>query len=139
MKTLTIEELVEELESLDDRDRTQFIIELGDELEDMPKELQTEEYRVQGCLSNVWLVSAIGSGDPPVLTFLADSDSVIARGLIAIVLTLCSERTGPEIISMDIESLFERLHLKRYVTRMRSNGFYSMIKTIKIIAEQSTA
>ncbi len=137
MKTVTIDDLVEEFEFLDDRDRTQFIIELGDELEDMSEEYKTEDYLVQGCLSNVWLVSSVGAEQPPVLTFQADSDSVIARGLIAIILTLCTGRTGPEIVAMDIESLFERLHLKRYVTRMRSNGFYSMIKTIKRIAEQN--
>ncbi len=139
MKTVTIEELVEEFEFLDDRDRTQYIIELGDELEPLPDEFKTEEYRVQGCLSNVWLVSTVGSGEPPDLRFRADSDSVISKGLIAIVLTLCNGLTGPEIIALDIESLFERLHLKRYVTRMRSNGFYSMIKTIKKIAERNAA
>ena len=137
MKTSTIDDLVEEFEDLDDRDRTQFIIELGDELEEMPEELKTEENRVQGCLSNVWLVPRVGSGDPPVLNFVADSDSVIVRGLIAIALSLCSGRTGPEILEMDLESLFERLNLKRYVTRMRSNGFYSMIRTIKRLAEQN--
>ena len=139
MKTVTIDDLVEEFECLDDRDRTQYIIELGDELEAISDEYKNEDYRVQGCLSNVWLVSNVGPEQPPVLTFQADSDSVIARGLIAIVLTLCTGRTGPEITSMDIESLFERLHLKRYVTRMRSNGFYSMIKTIKRLAEQNAA
>jgi cysteine desulfuration protein SufE len=137
VKALTIEELVEEFEFLDDRDRTQYIIELGDELEPLPDEFKTEEHRVQGCLSNVWLVSKVEAGTPPILTFRADSDSVISKGLIAIVLTLCTGRTGPEIISMDIESLFERLHLKRYVTRMRSNGFYSMIKAIKKIAVEN--
>jgi cysteine desulfuration protein SufE len=139
MKTTTIEDLVEEFEFLDERDRTQFIIELGDELEEMPDELKTEENRVQGCLSNVWLVPRVEPGDPPVLTFVADSDSVIVRGLIAIALSLSSGRTAEEILATDLESLFERLNLKRYVTRMRSNGFYSMIKTIKRLAEQNAS
>ena len=139
MKTLTIEELKEEFEFLDERDRTQFIIELGDELEDMPEELKTEENRVQGCLSNVWMVPRVEPTDPPVMTFVADSDSVIVRGLVAIALSLCSGRTPSEIVDTDIEDVFERLHLKRYVTPMRSNGFYSMFKTIKKMAEEHAA
>jgi cysteine desulfuration protein SufE len=137
VKSVTIEELVEEFDFLDERDRTQYIIELGDELEDMPDDLKIEENRVQGCLSNVWMVARVEQGDRPVITFVADSDSVIVRGLVAIALSLCSGRTAAEIVSMEIETVFERLHLKRYVTRMRSNGFYSMIKTIKKLAEEN--
>jgi cysteine desulfuration protein SufE len=139
VKSVTIEELEEEFDFLDERDRTQFIIELGDELDDMPDELKTEENRVQGCLSNVWMVARLEPADPPVLTFIADSDSVIVRGLVAIALSLCSGRTASEIVALEIETVFERLHLKRYVTRMRSNGFYSMIKTIKRLAEENAA
>ena len=139
MKSITIEELVEDFDFLDERDRTKYIIELGDELEAMPDDLKTEENRVQGCLSNVWMVARVEPSDPPVITFIADSDSVIVRGLVAIALSLCSGRTAPAIVSMEIDTVFERLHLKRYVTRMRSNGFYSMIKTIKKLAEENAA
>ena len=139
MKSVTIEELVEDFDFLDERDRTKYIIELGDELEDMPDDLKREENRVQGCLSNVWMVARVEPTDPPLITFIADSDSVIVRGLVAIALSLCSGRTASEIVSMEIETVFERLHLKRYVTRMRSNGFYSMIMTIKKLAEENAA
>ena len=139
MKSVTIEELEEEFDFLDERDRTQFIIELGDELDDMPDDLKTEENRVQGCLSKVWMVARVELADPPVLTFVADSDSVIVRGLVAIALGLCSGRTASDIVALEIETVFERLHLKRYVTRMRSNGFYSMIKTIKKLAIENAA
>ena len=137
MKSVTIEELVEDFDFLDERDRTKYIIELGDELEDMPDDLKREENRVQGCLSNVWMVARVEPTDPPLITFIADSDSVIVRGLVAIALSLCSGRTASEIVSMEIETVFERLHLKRYVTRMRSNGFYSMIMTIKKLAKEN--
>ncbi len=139
MKSVTIEELVEDFDFLDERDRTKYIIELGRELEDMPDDLKREENRVQGCLSNVWMVARVEPTDPPLITFTADSDSVIVRGLVAIALSLCSGRTASEIVSMEIETVFERLHLKRYVTRMRSNGFYSMIMTIKKLAEENAA
>ena len=66
MKTATIDELVEDFEFLDVwEDRYRYIIELGDGLEDMPADLKTEEHRVQGCVSNVWLVIRTEPGDPP--------------------------------------------------------------------------
>jgi cysteine desulfuration protein SufE len=137
VKTASIDELVEEFEFLDPEDRTGFIIELGAELDDMPDNLKTEENRVLGCISNVWLVAHVQPADPPVLTFQADSDSQIARGLIAIVTMICSGRPAAEIIAMDLESAFDRLQLRRYITRSRSNGFYSMIKRLRRLAEMN--
>lgn len=137
MKTVTIEELIDEFDFLDDwEDRYKYIIELGDQLEDMPAELKIEQNRVQGCVSNVWLVMDVQPGDPPVINFMADSDSQIVRGLVAILLMLCSGRTGKGILSLDIESVFNRLELKKHLSRSRSNGFYSMVKRIRKLAEE---
>lgn len=137
MKTLTIEELIDDFEFLDAwEDRYRFIIELGDELDDMPAELKTEEHRVQGCVSNVWLVMDIEPGDPPTIRFVADSDSQIVRGLVAILVMLCAGRTARDILSMDIEGVFDRLELRKHLSRSRSNGFYSMVKRIRRLAEE---
>jgi len=137
VKTVTIEELIDDFEFLDDwEDRYRYIIELGDKLDEMPAELKTEENRVQGCISNVWLVIDVQPGDPPVINFVADSDSQIVRGLVAILLMLCSGRTGKRIISLDIESVFDRLELRKHLSRSRSNGFYSMVKRIRKLAEE---
>ena len=137
MKTATVDELVEDFEFLDVwEDRYRYIIELGDGLEDMPADLKTEEHRVQGCVSNVWLVIRTEPGDPPTIHFVADSDSQIVRGLVAILLMLCSGRTAPEILAMDVESLFDRLELGKHLSRSRSNGLHSMIKRIRRLAEQ---
>lgn len=137
MKTATIEELIDEFDFLDDwEDRYKLIIELGDELDDMPAELKTEENRVQGCVSNVWLVMDVQPADPPVISFSADSDSQIVRGLVAILLMLSSGRTANDILSLDIESVFDRLELKKHLSRSRSNGFYSMVKRIRKLAEE---
>lgn len=136
VKTTTLDDLIEEFEFVDSDDRTKLIIEFGDELEFMPDALKTEQHRVQGCISNVWLVMAPPSGDPPVIQFMADSDSQIVRGLVAILVMLCSGRTGAEILELDIKQVFERLNLKRYISRARSNGFYSMVKRIESLAEQ---
>lgn len=137
VKTATLEELVDDFEFLDAwEDRYRYIIELGDELEKMPEALKTEENRVQGCVSNVWLVLDVEPGDPPLIRFIADSDSQIVRGLVAILLMLCSGRPVCEIQALDIESVFERLELGKHLSRSRSNGLHSMIKRIRRLAEE---
>jgi len=140
VKTATLDELVEDFEFLDAwEDRYRYIIELGDDLDQMPDGLKTEETRVQGCVSNVWLVLQVEPGDPPRIRFVADSDSQIVRGLVAILLMLCSGRTAEEIRALDIESIFERLELGKHLSRSRSNGLHSMIKRIRRLAEEQVA
>jgi len=137
MKTITIEELLGEFEDFDTwEERYRYIIELGAELDDLPPEFRTEEHRVQGCISNVWLVIAVQPNDPPLIQFRADSDSQIVRGLVAILLMLCSGRPAKEILALDIESVFERLELRKHLSRSRSNGLHSMIKRIRTLAER---
>jgi cysteine desulfuration protein SufE len=140
VKNATIEELLEDFEFLDAwEDRYRYIIELGDELDDMPDHLKTEEHRVQGCVSNVWLVVDVQPGDPPVVRFVADSDSQIVRGLVSILVMLCSGRTAGEIAALDIEGFFEKLELRKHLSRSRSNGLYSMIQRIGQLAEEHAA
>jgi cysteine desulfuration protein SufE len=137
VKTATTDELLEEFEFLDTwEDRYRYIIELGDELDEMPEYLKNEENRVQGCVSNVWLVMELQPGDPPTITFQADSDSQIVRGLVAILVMLCSGRAPHEILALDVEGIFEKLELRKHLSRSRSNGLHSMIKRIRRLAEQ---
>jgi cysteine desulfuration protein SufE len=137
MKTVALEELLDEFSDFDRwDDRYRYIIELGDELDDMPAELKVEEHRVQGCVSNVWLVMRVQPGHPPLIEFVADSDSQLVRGLVAILVMLCSGRSAREILAMDIESVFDRLELKKHLSRSRSNGLYSMMKRIRALAQQ---
>jgi cysteine desulfuration protein SufE len=137
VKTVTVEELVDDFEFLGDwEDRYRYIIELGDELEPMPDGLKTDAHRVQGCVSNVWLVMELTEGTPPVIQFVADSDSQIVRGLVAILVMLCSGRTPREILELDIKGVFDRLELQKHLSRSRSNGFRAMIQRIKHLAEQ---
>ena len=84
MRTTSIEELLEDFEFLDSwEDRYRYIIELGDELEDLDAELRVEENRVQGCVSNVWLLASFDASSPPQISFRADSDSQLVRGLVS--------------------------------------------------------
>jgi len=139
VKTATIDDLVEDFEFLDTwEDRYRYIIELGDQLEDMPAELKTEANRVQGCVSNVWLVARLEPGTPPSLHFMADSDSDLTRGLIAILVMLFSGKTAPEILAMDIESVFDQLQFRRHLSPRRNNGFSNMVKRLRKLAEQAS-
>jgi cysteine desulfuration protein SufE len=137
VETATLDDLLEDFGLFDDRrERLQYVLELGDQVEGLPDEMKTEENRVQGCLSNVWMVADIDPGPPPVLEFRADSDSHVVRGLIAILLMLCSGRTPQEIHAMDLSDVFQRLKLAEGSLRSRSNGFHQMIKRIQRLAEE---
>lgn len=139
MRSITPDELREELSELTDGDeRLEFIIEFGDDLPALDEQHQCEANRVQGCLSNVWLVADV-QADPQspertVLRFLADSDAVITRGLIAIIVALIDGKTASEILAIDIDALFTELELQKYLTRMRSNGLRSMVSRVNELA-----
>ncbi len=106
-------------------DRYRYLIQLGRKLEPYPEEFRDQEHQVPGCLSQVWLVTVPGS-EPSQVVFRADSDAHIVKGLIAVLLMLYSGKTGEEILSTDVEGLFERLQLSQHLSVNRRNGFYSM-------------
>jgi len=119
-------------------DRYRYIIELGDGLDPLDARHRVEAHRVQGCVSNVWLVREAGSNDTTV-HFQADSDSQLVKGLIAIVLMIYCNRTPQEIIEFDINDLFENLDLRQHISRSRSNGLNSMVQRIKTLAVEHEA
>ena len=140
MRTTTIEELLEDFEVLDSwEDRYRYIIELGDELEDLDAELRVEENRVQGCVSNVWLIASFDASSPPQISFRADSDSQLVRGLVSILIMLCNNQPAPTVLALDVEDLFTRLELRNHLSRSRSNGLFSMVKRIRVLAAQGIA
>jgi len=135
---LRFEDIANELaECLDSEEQYELLIELGDELPEMPEEWKTEENRVQGCTSRVWLV-AKDSPDEHV-RFCADSDALIVKGLIALLISMVNNRTPEEIIAYDIEGQFKRLNLERHLSRSRSNGFFSMVRRIRELAAGQAA
>ena len=140
MRTTTIEELLEDFEFLDSwEDRYRYIIELGDELEDLDAELRIEENRVQGCVSNVWLIASFDASSPPQISFRADSDSQLVRGLVSILIMLCNDQPAPTVLALDVEDLFTRLELRNHLSRSRSNGLFSMVKRIRVLAAEGIA
>ena len=130
-----LHEIRAEFAELDDpNDRMTYLVEIGQTLPPLVPHLKTEENRVLGCQSMVWLVAEQVPGDPPTLDFTADSDAPMVRGLIAILLAAYSGRTPQEILAFPIEELFQTLKLKQFITPMRSNGLYSMVQRIQTLA-----
>lgn len=108
-------------------ERYQYLIDLGKQLAPFPDEYKTEEYRVHGCQSMVWLVP---SGDAAKMHFQAASDSAIVSGLIALMLRVYSDRSAAEIVAT--EPLFiQRIGLAKHLSPTRSNGLAAMLVKVK--------
>ncbi|EHO66950.1 hypothetical protein HMPREF9140_01895 [Prevotella micans F0438] len=132
---MTINELqdkvVEEFSELTDwMDKYQMLIELGNELEPLNEKYKTEKNIIDGCQSRVWLQCDIVDGQ---LVFTADSDALITKGIIALLIRVISNHTPQEII--DAEFYFiDRIGLRQHLSPTRSNGLLSMVKQIKAYA-----
>jgi SufE protein probably involved in Fe-S center assembly len=122
-------DLVEEFDLLGDWEgRIEYVIELGKELAPLPEADRTEANKVPGCAAQVWLATRREAGR---LHFLADSDSALSKGNIALLLRLYSGRTADEILGFDARAALERLGLPSALTRQRANGLNSMVGRIR--------
>jgi cysteine desulfuration protein SufE len=106
--------------------RYEYIIELGRALPGLPADKKTDTYKVKGCQSQVWFTAREEDG---LLYFEADSDAMIVRGLIALLLRVYSGRTAEEIIATPPE-FFERIELGSHLSGSRANGLHAMIRHI---------
>ncbi len=132
---MTIEQLEKRLNSLADRTlRYHYIIQLGRRLPAMPPELKTEENQVRGCMSPAWLAGGLERDDPPVLRFVGDSESIIVKGLFAILAEVYNGQAPEKALAVDLSDIFERLQLGEALSPNRRNGFYSMVKKIRRVA-----
>ncbi len=138
MTTLT--GIIDDFAFLDDwEDRYRYVIELGKALPDLAEEKRTADNKVQGCASQVWLVSHIGAGEDPVLTFEGDSDAHIVRGLVAIVLAIYSGKRASEITRLDAIDVFNEIGLVEHLSSQRANGLRSMVRRIREEAARRVA
>jgi|TARA_B100000530_G_scaffold203223_1_gene129688 cysteine desulfuration protein SufE len=133
VESISAEELIEEFELFDDwEERYRYIIETGNSMPPLEAKYQTEENRVQGCLSSVWLV--IEETEDESYYYRADSDSQLVKGLVCLVIMLFSDKSADEILQLDINDVFEAIDLRQHISRSRSNGLNSMIGRIKSLA-----
>jgi cysteine desulfuration protein SufE len=128
-ETAAFKDIAENLSFLDDwEDRYRYIIELGQALPPLDEAEKNAETRVHGCVSQVWLVS---NHDGAHLTYRGESDAMIVRGLVAILIALYSGRPVDEIAGTDAIAVFDRLGLREHLSSQRSNGLVAMVKRIR--------
>ncbi len=137
MPLATTDEILDDLSFFDDwEERYKYIIDLGKELPEMAQSLRTAERLVKGCQSNVW-IEVDREGDD--LLFVVDSDAVIVRGLLAIVMAAYYGKTPAEITAFDIDGYFQQLDLERHLSPTRGNGLKSIVARIRTIAQAAQA
>ncbi|QKV18668.1 SufE family protein [Oricola thermophila] len=130
--TAPIETIIDDFAFLDDwEDKYRYVIELGRDLPPLPDSEKTTANKVNGCVSQVWLVTEASDDADPVVTFRGDSDAHIVRGLVAIMIAALSGRRASEIETFDAEELLKSLGLEENLTPQRSNGLRAMIARMK--------
>lgn len=120
------DEIIEEFEGLTDwMDRYAYIIELGEQLPPLPEEYKTPQYLIEGCQSRVWIEASLGEDGK--VTFHADSDALIIRGIVALLLRVLSGHTPREILDTDLYFI-DRIGLRENLSPTRSNGLLAMVR-----------
>ncbi len=126
---MTIEELIDNFSFLDGwEEKYQYVIDLGHKLEPLDEKFKTDDWKVKGCQSQVWLVPQIQNG---VFHFKGDSDAILVKGIISIVLLIYNDKTAAEIKNIDVTKIFVKLGLEENLTPNRRNGMLSMVEKIK--------
>ncbi|MCD8306556.1 MAG: SufE family protein [Prevotella sp.] len=124
-------EIIEEFADFDDwMDKYQMLIEAGNALPPLSDKHKTENNLIDGCQSRVWLVCEYSDG---VMTLLADSDALIVKGIIALLLRIFNRQTPADILAADLYSIRE-IGLQDHLSPTRANGLLAMIKQIRTYA-----
>lgn len=125
------EEVIEEFSAFDDwMDKYQMLIDLGNELSPLDEKYKVENNLIEGCQSRVWLQCDLVDGQ---LVFTADSDALITKGIIALLIRVLSGHSPKEIAEADLHFI-DAIGLKDHLSPTRSNGLLSMVKQIKAYA-----
>ena len=125
---MNADELIENFSYLLDwEDKYRYLIELGEKMESLPEKERTEDLKVDGCQSQVWIK---GEKKQDKFFFTAASDAIIVQGLEAVLLTFVNGKTAQEIQNLDLLGLFKNLGLEENISPTRRNGFASMVQRI---------
>ena len=134
------DEIIEEFSGLDDwMDKYQLLIDLGNELTPLDERYKTEQNLIDGCQSRVWLQadlvegSSTGSETVKVIHFTAESDALIVKGIVSLLIRVLSDHTPQEILDADLYFI-EEIGLKEHLSPTRSNGLVAMVKQIRAYA-----
>ncbi len=125
------DEVIEEFSDFDDwMDRYQLLIDLGNEQESLSEKYKTDQNLIEGCQSRVWLQADLVEGK---VHFQAESDALIVKGIIALLIKVVSDHTPDEILNADLYFI-EKIGLKEHLSPTRSNGLLSMVKQMRMYA-----
>ena len=133
------DEIIEEFSGFDDwMDKYQLLIDLGNEQEPLEDQYKTEQNLIDGCQSRVWLVADLVDGgmwhaDGTVVHFRAESDALIVKGIVALLIRVLSDHTPQEILDADLYFI-EQIGLKEHLSPTRSNGLVAMVKQMRVYA-----
>lgn len=133
MKTINElqDEVIEEFSDFDDwMDKYQLLIDLGNEQEPLDEKYKTEQNLIDGCQSRVWLQADLVDGK---IVFQAESDALIVKGIIALLIKVLSGHTPDEILNSDLYFI-DKIGLKEHLSPTRSNGLLAMVKQIRMYA-----
>ena len=131
---MQIQELIENFQLLDDwEDKYRYLIDLGEKLPPLPNKYKTEEWKISGCQSQVWLVPDFSVADK--ITFIGDSDASIVKGLMYIVLSIFNNQSPQTIKDIDVDDIFAKIGLKEHLSPSRRNGLGALVDKIKIYAQ----
>ena len=133
MKTINElqDEVIEEFSDFDDwMDKYQLLIDLGNEQEPLDEKYKTEQNLIDGCQSRVWLQADMEDGN---VVFQAESDALIVKGIIALLIKVVSGHTPDEILNSDLYFI-EKIGLKEHLSPTRSNGLLAMVKQMRMYA-----
>ena len=129
------DELIENFELLDNwEDKYRYLIDLGEKLPPLEAQFKTDEWKVVGCQSQVWLVPDLS--DENSVTFRGDSDAAIVKGLIFVVLSIFNGLSKKDIKSVAVEDIFVKMGLEEHLSPSRRNGLNAMVGKIKFYAQE---
>lgn len=125
------DEIIEEFEMLDDwMDRYALLIEMGNGLPAFPESARTEQNLIDGCQSKVWLTAEYKDG---IISYQGDSDAILVKGIVALLLKVLSGHTPQEIIDTELYFI-DRIGLREHLSPTRSNGVAAMLKQMRLFA-----
>ncbi len=127
---ISLDDMVETFELLGDwEQRYKFLMEVGEQLPPMPDSLKTEDNKVKGCMSQVWISPEdIGDGK---IRFHGDCDTAIIKGVLALLIQLVSGRKAGEVDKLDVDEFFQRLRLDEHLSPNRHFGIYAIVEMMK--------
>ena len=129
---LTPAEVLENFEFLENWEaRYAYLVELGESLEPMPEHCRTEQHRVKGCMSQVWVCALQDPARDGYLNYVGDCDTSIIKGVLALLIGLMSGHTPEQIRDMDLDALFNELKLAEHLSPNRHFGIFAVVELMK--------